>query len=202
VGVNRGYLANAEKVRVWGLEVDGNIQLNNHFSLYGNLAYTDGKYVSFKNAPLPLEETGKTVPAPTPTNPSATKSVNFKDISGGVLPGISKWVVSFGGEAVTGNKNSLLGQQGEYFIATDVYYRSGFSSSPSPSQFLNVDAYYLINGRLGFRSNNGFSIFAWGRNLLNRNYFEQLLPAAGNAGHFAGVLGDPSNYGITLRYKL
>jgi iron complex outermembrane receptor protein len=36
--------------------------------------------------------------------------------------------------------------------------------------------------------------------MLDKDYFEQLLPAAGNAGHYAGVLGDPRTFGITLRY--
>ncbi|HSF56117.1 MAG TPA: TonB-dependent receptor, partial [Algoriphagus sp.] len=84
VGVNRGYLANAEKVRVLGLEIDGNIRISPSFALNGALAYADAIYVSFTNAPVPLEETG---------GESA-----FKDISGGRLPGVSKWAGSFGGE--------------------------------------------------------------------------------------------------------
>ena len=40
------------------------------------------------------------------------------------------------------------------------------------------------------------------RNMLNKNYFEQLLPAAGNAGHYAAVLGDQRTVGVTLRYAL
>ena len=186
VGVNRGYLANAERVRVMGVELDGNIRLSNHLSLYGAAAYTDGKYVSFTNAPVPLEETG---------GESA-----FKDISGGALPGISKWAGSLGGEATRSGK--FLRQEGRYFLALDAYYRSSFSSSPSPSQYLNIDGYALLNGRVGFRASNGLSVFVWGRNLLNQDYFEQLLPAAGNAGHYAGVLGDPRTYGVTLRYTL
>jgi len=83
----------------------------------------------------------------------------------------------------------------------DSYYRSSFSSSPSPSAYLNIDGYGLLNSRVGFRASNGVSIFLWGRNLLNQNYFEQLLPAAGNAGQYAGVLGDPRTYGTTLRYS-
>lgn len=185
VGVNRGYLANAERVRVIGVEVDGNIRLNNSLSFYGALAYTDGKYISFKNAPVPLEETG---------GESA-----FKDISGGDLPGISKWAGSFGGEVSGAGK--FLTQSGRFFLALDGYYRSSFSSSPSPSRYLNIDGYALVNGRVGFRASNGVSLFVWGRNLLNRNYFEQLLPAAGNAGHYAAVLGDPRTYGTTLRYS-
>ncbi|MBC7915699.1 MAG: TonB-dependent receptor, partial [Pyrinomonadaceae bacterium] len=78
LGVNRGYIANAEKVNVKGLELDANIGVNEHFSFYGAGSYTDAKYVRFSNAPLPLEETGLTV---------NNVQVAFKDISGGQLPG-------------------------------------------------------------------------------------------------------------------
>ena len=184
VGVSRGYLANAERVRVIGVELDGNLKINTHFSVYSALAYTKGTYISFRNAPVPLEETG---------GESA-----FKDISGGDLPGISRWAGSLGGE-VTGS-GKFLSQSGRYFLALDTYYRSSFSSSPSPSKYLNIDGYALLNGRVGFRASNGISILLWARNILNTNYFEQLLPAAGNAGHYAAVLGDPRTYGTTLRY--
>ena len=186
VGVNRGYLANAEKVRIRGIELDGNSRLNKNFSIYGGVVYTEGKYVSFKNAPVPLEETGA---------PSA-----FKDISGGDLPGISKWTVSLGSEFTTPSR--FIGRAANFFIAADGYYRSDFSSSPSPSKYLNVEGYVLVNARLGFKTTSGLSAFVWSRNILNKDYFEQLLPAAGNAGHYAAVLGDPRTYGITLRYSL
>ncbi len=185
VGVNRGYLANAEKVRVAGVEVDGSVRVGNLFSLNGAVSYTDGKYVSFKNAPVPLEETG---------GESA-----FKDISGCVLPGISRWVGSLGGEISGAGK--LLSQEGRFFLAVDSYYRSSFSSSASPSAYLNIDGYALLNARVGFRASNGVSILLWSRNVTNKNYFEQLLPAAGNAGQYAAVLGDPRTYGTTLRYS-
>ena len=58
----------------------------------------------------------------------------------------------------------------------------------------------IANARLGFRVNNGLTAFVWGRNILDKDYFEQLLVASGNAGQYAGVLGDPRTYGITLRY--
>lgn len=186
VGVNRGYLANAEKVRVKGVEVEGSLRASSHFAFNGALSYTDGKYVSFKNAPVPLEETG---------GASA-----FKDVSGGDLPGISKWSGSLGGEYNT--SGNFLDLKGNYFIALDSYARSTFSSSASPSQYLNIEGYALLNARVGFRATNGLSVLIWGRNVLNKDYFEQLLPAAGNAGHYSAVLGDPSTYGITLKYTL
>ena len=191
LGVNRGYLANAEKVRVRGVEIEGDIKANKHFTFNGSAAYTDAKYISFKNAPLPLEETGKT---------ENGVQVAFKDISGGELPGVSKWAGSLGGDYSTAAK--FLGQKGDFFVALDTYARSTFSSNPSPSKYLVVKGYALLNGRIGFRSSEKVSVFFWGRNLLNKNYFEQLLPGAGNSGQYAGVLGDPRTYGITLKYTL
>jgi iron complex outermembrane receptor protein len=184
VGVNRGYLANAEEARIRGIELDGNSRLSKNFSIYGAAAFTEGKYVSFKNAPVPLEETG---------GPSA-----FKDISGGDLPGISKWTASLSPEYST--TAALFGKVGKFFIAGDAYYRSDFSSSPSPSKYLNVDGYVLVNSRIGFKTTTGLSAFIWARNLLNKDYYEQLLPAAGNAGQYAAVLGDVRTFGVTLRY--
>lgn len=189
LGVNRGYIANADKVNVKGVELETNIKVNSHFTFYGGAAYTDARYVKFTNAPLPLEETGLVLDG---------KAVNFKDISGGVLPGISKWAGSLGGEFST--PAAFLGKAGNFFVAAESFYRSSFSSSPSPSKYLNIDGYTLVNGRIGFKASNGLSAFVWGRNLFNKDYFEQLLVAGGNAGQYAGVLGDQRTYGITLRY--
>jgi iron complex outermembrane receptor protein len=190
LGVNRGYIANAEKVNVRGVELDGNFKASKHFSFNGAVSYTDGKYVSFTNAPLPLEETGLT---------QNGVQVAFKDISGGELPGISKWAGSLSGEYTT--PAVFLGKASNFFLASDVYYRSSFSSSPSPSAYLNIDGYAIVNGRVGYKNTNGLSVFIWARNLLAQNYYEQLLPAGGNAGQYAGVLGDPRTYGVTLRYN-
>jgi iron complex outermembrane recepter protein len=183
IAVNRGYLANAEAVQVRGVEVDARLQLA-AFSVQSSYSYTDGRYEEFTNAPLPLEQVGA--------------AVSFIDVSGQRLPGISRHAWSFSGEYL--RPLSLLGANGELFAGVDAYYRSGFSSSASPSQFLNVDGYTLVNARVGFRSDDAWSAFLWSRNLTDRDYFEQLLPGAGNYGHYAGVLGDPRTRGVTLRY--
>jgi iron complex outermembrane receptor protein len=183
LGVNRGYLANAEKVRVRGAEFDGNVSIGGHFSLRGALAYTDGKYVSFRDAPVPLEETGG--------------AATSKDISGQPLPGISKWGASLGGE-VTFPLHAFGG--GQIFGGLDYYHRSEFSSSPTPSKYLWVDGYSIVNARVGFRAAK-WSGFVWARNLTDESYIEQLLVAGGNAGQYAAVLGDPKTYGVTVRYS-
>ena len=185
VGVLRGYLANAEKVRVRGAEFDGNARINKRLSFYGAAAYTDGIYVSFPDAPPPLEETG---------------GPQVKDISGSVLPGISKWALTFGGEY--NNPATLFGQVGELFGAVDTSYRSEFSSSPSASRYMMVDGYGLINVRAGFRWSEGWSVFLWSRNLLDKQYFEFLTAQPGNSGLYVGLPGDPRTIGLTVRMNL
>lgn len=168
-----------------GIELDGNSKWSEHFTIYGAVAYTEGKYVRFTNAPPPLEETG----GPT-----------FKDISGGDLPGISRWAGTLGAEISSDGR--LFKKKGAFFLVFDSYARSTFSSNPSPSRYLVVDGYVLVNARIGFRAKEGISLYAWSRNLFDQDYFEQILPGAGNAGHYAGVLGDPRTVGLTVKVEL
>jgi iron complex outermembrane receptor protein len=182
VGVLRGYLANAEKVRVRGVEFDGTARIGARFSLYAAAAYTDGKYISFPDAPPPLEDTG---------------GPQVKDISGSVLPGISKWASSIGAEFAT--PTTVLGRAGQFFTAVDVSARSSFSSSATPSKYLIVPGYGLLNPRLGIRWSDGWTLTVWSRNVLNKDYYELLTAAPGNTGLYVGQPGDPRTFGVTLR---
>lgn len=182
-GTLRGYLANAEQVIVQGVEFDGSWRVSDQFNIYGNFAWTDAKYESFTGAPPALEDSGG--------------AVLVVDASGTRLPGVSEWAASFGGEYT--QPGSFSGRQGEFFVATDVSYRSEFSSSPTESDYLNIDGYSLVNARIGFRGDDGWDFFAWGRNVLDEEYFEMLNAGGASSGYYAGLLGDPRTYGVTLR---
>ncbi|MGE3509524.1 MAG: TonB-dependent receptor [Vicinamibacterales bacterium] len=185
VGVLRGYLANAEKVRVRGLEFDGSVALSRVLSFYLLAAFTDGKYISFPDAPPPLEDTG---------------GPQVKDVSGTQLPGISKSAISLGGEYA--RDASVVGRTGQVFGAFDASYRSAFSSSASASRYLIVDGYSIVNARVGFRTTGGWTLSVWARNLLNENYFDLLSAAPGNSGLYVGQPGDPRTFGLTLQVSL
>ena len=168
-------------------ELDANDNIGDALTLRAALVYADGEYVSFRNAPPPLELTG---------GPSSV------DASGGALPGLSKWAASIGGEHRA--RLSLFGSPGELFTGVDVYDRGDFSSSPTPSEYLNIDGYSLLNLRVGFRANSGWSLRLWSPNALDEEYFEQLLAAPGGngAGHYGAVLGDTRTVGLTLQFEL
>jgi outer membrane receptor protein involved in Fe transport len=80
--------------------------------------------------------------------------------------------------------------------------RSSFSSSATYSPYLVVDGYHLLNTRIGFRAANGWTVFVWSRNLLDKNYFELLTTAPGNTGLYVGQPGDGRTAGITLRVAI
>jgi len=197
LGVLRGYLANAEKVRTQGLEWDFSIRPSERFNAYANGAWTDATYRRFTDAPCPPELSGggsgtPVAPAGVPGNSPANC-----DISGQRLPGVSKWAFSYGAEA--NRPLTLLGRTGELYVGADGSYRSGFSSNPSPSIYTHVDGYALTNIRAGFRTDGGFNFFLWMRNLFNVDYVEQLAIPSGNTGLIVGQPGDPRTFGLTIK---
>jgi iron complex outermembrane receptor protein len=203
LGVLRGYLANAGKVRSQGVEADLSARPSERFNAYLSAAYTDAKYLRFADAPCPPELSGGTAAAPgQATSPAGTPggvSPANCDISGERLPGVSKWSFSYGAE---GNLPArLFGLDGEAYLGYDGSYRSRFSSNPTPSAYTWVDGYALSNVRFGFRTPGGFNLFLWVRNAWGRDYFEQLQVPSGNTGLIVGNPGDPRTYGLTLSQR-
>ena len=202
INVIRGYLANAGKVRSRGVEFDSSFRPSKRLSLYVSGAFTDSRYVDFKNAPCPPELSGGSAASTAnPASPagqagSATQpsySPAQCDISGQRLPGISKWAFSYGGEYNV----PVDGAGGEVYVGYDGNYRSRFSSNPSPSAYTWIEGYALSNVRAGYRKND-FNVFGWVRNAFDQNYFELLSTQSGNTGLIVGQPGDPRTYGLTV----
>lgn len=182
INVIRGYLANAAKVRVRGVEWDSSFRPSARTSLYFNGAFTDAKYVDFKNAPCPPELSG------------GTNSPASCDISGQIMPGISKWAFSFGGEY-----NVPVGD-GQAYVGYDGSYRTKFSSNPSRSIYTDIDGYSLSNFRAGYRTDR-WNLYGWVRNAFDQHYFELLSTQSGSTGLIVGQPGDPRTYGGTFSVK-
>jgi iron complex outermembrane receptor protein len=180
--VVRGYLANADKVRVRGVEADFSARPSERLRLYANGAFTDHEYVKFTDAPCPPELAGGSIPN--------------CDVSGQWLPGISRWAASYGGEY---NLPVTLPEgEAQVYFGVDGNYRSKFSANPSRSRFTDIGGYALTNVRAGIRLEDRVNIFAWVRNAFDTDYFELLALQPGNTGLVVGQPGDPRTYGVTL----
>jgi len=200
LGVLRGYLANAGKVRTRGIEFDSAFRPTSRLTAYANGAYTDAKYVRFVDAPCPPELSGGTTAAAgqaasAPGTPGGISPQNC-DISGQRLPGISKWAFSYGAQYDL--PASIGDLRGSVYVGYDGSYRSGFSSNPSASAYTNIDGYALGNVRLGFKADDGLNVFGWLRNAFDKKYFELLALQSGSTGLVVGQPGDPRTYGVTV----
>ncbi|MEO6186737.1 MAG: TonB-dependent receptor [Steroidobacteraceae bacterium] len=201
--VTRGYLANAEKVQIQGVETDFSFRPNSNWNLYVNGAYTDAVYQKFTGAPCPPELSGGST---TTTNPALAGAPGVPgsvspascDISGQWLPGVSKWSGAWGVQYDL--PASFLGRRGEAYAAYDGSARSRWSSNPSRSAYTDVGGYALANFRVGFRSGGTWDVYAWVKNAFDKDYFEQLNAATGgNTGVVVGQTADPRTYGLTVR---
>lgn len=184
VGVIRGYLANVPKVRSQGVELDFAARPTDRINAYVNFAWTDATYVDFPNAPLPVELSG-----------GPAGSAQFVDASGGRLPGVSEYALSYGIEY------RLPAGPGDAYVGIDGSFRSDFSSSPTPSRVLNVEGYVLTNFRAGYRASGGWEVFGWVRNAFDTEYFDFLTAAPGSTGLVVGQLGDPRTWGVTASVR-
>lgn len=210
LGTVRGYLANADKVRSRGVEADFTVRPSDRFSAYVSGAYTDASFTKFCDAPPPPElaggsstgivvtgkcsYTGKIGAAGQP----GSVSPPFVDVSGAVLPGVSKWAASWGAEYNL--PSALFDQDGQFYLGYDASYRSRWSSNPSPSIYTWVDGYALHNFRAGFRTAK-FDAFVWVRNAFKKDYIDLYLAGTGgNTGLIAAYAGDPQTWGGTIKF--
>ena len=200
LGVLRGYLANAGKVRTRGLEFDSAFRPTDRFSFYANGAYTDAKYVKFVDAPCPPELSGGTtaIAGQTPSASGTAGGISPQncDISGQRLPGVSKWAFSYGAEYDL--PATIGGLDGQVYLGYDGSYRSTFSSNPSRSLYTDINGYALSNFRLGFKAKDSWNVFGWLRNAFDQNYYEVLALQSGSTGLVVGQPGDPRTYGLTV----
>jgi iron complex outermembrane receptor protein len=181
---NISYFTNVGKVRTRGFEGDLRANPAPWLSLYASGAYTDAKYVSYRNSPCPIETAGQAI----------------CDLSGQRLPGVSKWAASAGGEAHAG-LGTVFGRDSELYFGADYSYRSNFYTTANLSRYSLIPNYSLVNARVGLRTLDGLlDVQVWARNIGDTLYYQSL--SAGTTGSITGTLGDPQTYGITLRTRL
>jgi len=179
------YIANIPSVRSRGFEADIRATPFDGLSTYLSLAYTDAIYVSYPNAPCPIEKLDQ---------PSC-------NLSGGVLPAVSRFALSAGGEydRTVGQwqSNELIG-----YLGADVSYRSSYQSAVNDSIYSSVPGYGLLNLRAGVRTGDGrWDLSVWALNATNTNYTVTSGAVSFNSGAIGVLLGDPRVVGGTLKFN-
>lgn len=167
------FTQNAASARIRGIDLELQAALGAHFTLSGNLAYTDGEYQDYENA----GSYGLGVGSLLTVDASGNDTVRTPDFSGSLtldhrMPLSAGTLVS----ALT------VSQTGKFYWAADNQRKE--------------DAYTLMNASVRWLwSEEKYSVTVWGKNLTDEKYRSMLSESS------YGDLtrqGDPRTYGLTL----
>lgn len=178
----RTYLANVGKVRLRGVEMEGAAQVSDHLNLSFSTAWGEAIYLSYRNAPPPVEYGYVGAPL----------SV---DLSGKSAPFAPNW---------TGNLSARweqpLGGGLSFFAYANEMWRSRANLNPL-SSYGRQDGYVLTNAGIGLRGRGErWSVTLWSKNLFDKRY-AVAFAAATTITPYTAILGDPRTVGITLTAK-
>jgi iron complex outermembrane receptor protein len=62
-----------------------------------------------------------------------------------------------------------------------------------------IRGYTVVNASFGVRSGARWELYAWARNLFDRDYMQNYTVQAGNSGLIVGTPNDPRTVGFTAR---
>jgi iron complex outermembrane receptor protein len=178
VGVSRLYNAGAGRIK--GADLDFEFIPVHHLRLSGGVAYTDATYTDFQGAPTA-----------TPNPTGGGYNVAPADATGNEMIYTPKW--SYNVSALYNIPTSI----GAFDIAGNLYYNGGYF--PDPANQFYQKSYHLINGSIGWTSNNEmFSAKLWAKNLTNVHYYNHITLST----EFVSASpSPPRTFGITLGFK-
>lgn len=177
----RTYLANIPLVTVRGVEADAIVAVTRAVSLRASVAYADGRYDRYPAGPCPIEAIG-----------NAATACNLSGIG---LPGLPKWSSTIGGDYL----QPVARLRGSVFAHADANYRGKQYGDPTGSRFTTIGSYTVVNGSVGYRSDRGWELAIFARNLFDRDYIQNVTVQAGNSGLILATPSDPRTIGLTFR---
>lgn len=202
------YLANAKLANSRGVELDLRAQPVEGLSTYASMTYDDTYYASFTNAACPLEVTGQ---------------VNC-NLTGRPLSNTPRWTFVTGGEysrplasflpeqllpanLMPGLANPFVAGKPFFekplvaYAGTDFTWQSQYFSDTTDSVYTIVHPYGLLDVHAGIKfEDNSWDLSVWGHNVLNKHYYTAIA-APTSGGLITATVGDPVEYGMTIRAK-
>ena len=178
------YIANIPSVRSRGVEADLTWAPTRLVSFTASAAYDEATYRNYTNAP------------------QAPENLNLgplQNLTGKPLAGAPKFTYALGADAA-----QPIGAIGRFDVQlyghADYAHRSSFFSQPTNSRYSVIQAYGVLNARIGVRTADGrLDLSIWARNLADADYYQSLSVA--NYGLVTGLLGDPRTIGATVRTR-
>lgn len=180
---------NVDETEITGLEVEALWQVTSNFQLNGNLGLLDAEYTSLTgDQARALSNNG----AGCPTGTDVTDDAQAISCALGLdLKNAPEFKIGLG---------ALYTQDigaGELIASADVSYEdesfSLVANSP-PNALIDFDA--LVNARIKYQADAGWSVALWGRNITDEEYYR-----AASAGSFTAYASEPGTYGVEVGFR-
>lgn len=166
---------NGPKARIRGIEGEFEAQLTNALRITGGLAYLDGKYLSYPDAPY-VDSSG--VLAPPPTTATGNGTISTPKFTGNLAV-----------------QYEIESEIGTFTPNVSVSYNDGFYYYPDNR--IRQPSYAVLNVGLSWTSaDERYRASVWGRNLTDSLYYIGRSEQVGNAD--IDRAAPPRTYGVTL----
>jgi len=181
------YLANVGKVRLRGFELETSVRPIPALGFNLNAAYNDAKYLSYDDAPAPVEYAA-----------SLAASGGTLSLTGYRLAGAPRWTVQGGPDL-----DQPLGGANDLHLVgyANATWKSSIAYINPRSQYGWQSPFAVINAGIGIKTpDNNWSATVWSKNLFNKIY-AATYSAATSITPVIEILADPRSYGVTVTHK-
>jgi iron complex outermembrane recepter protein len=180
------YLANVGKVRMRGFELETSAHPIPALSLNVNAAYNDAVYLSYDNAPAPVEYQAYLGGA------SAVLP-----LTGYRLAGAPRWTVQGGPEL-----DQPLGDGSVHLVGyANATWKSSIAYINPRSIYGWQAPYAVVNAGLGIKTPDGsWTATVWSKNLFNK-YYAAAYAAATSITPVIEIMADPRTFGLTVSHR-
>lgn len=177
-------LANAERARSKGAEVEVEAKLATGLTARALLTYMDSKYTKFTDAP-----SGPPNPLPPYGAVAPLLSINA---SGNRTPLAPEWTVNVGFDYKV--DTSI----GGFAVSADYYYNDGYFFEPD--NLLHQGSHSLVNAQLKYNPTENFAVRVWGKNLNDAKYVVGASSQGGAPG-YPFYPGAPRTFGMAFDFS-
>lgn len=181
------YLANVGKVRLRGFELETGAHPIPALGFSLNAAYNDAKYLSYADAPAPVEYAA-----------ALAASGGTLSLTGYRVIGAPRWTVQGG----TDLDQPLGGKSDLHLVGyANATWKSSIAFINPRSEYGWQSPFAVINAGIGIKTaDNTWSATVWSKNLFNKIY-AATFAAATSITPVNEILGDPRSYGVTVTHR-
>ncbi len=177
-------VTNAEEASIEGIEIDGRWRATEWLTLFAGYGYTDTKIDRYDGRPYTK---GNKIPYAPEYTGNAGVDIN--------VPVGGEWTVNARLDATF---------MGETWFSTVQEEKvpnlfTGFGFGQGEFSKMKRDSYATMNARLGV-SNGPWTVTAWGRNITDEDYLQEIIPAPEFGGSFIHD-SQGSSYGLDIKYS-